>query len=295
MMGSAEDIGSEIRKQKEELDSTNKQLGELEKGIPIIHYFTDNFIKAKVKTLRFRKNFETQLNDTPIAWDVSEHGTTDAEYDHCLTRDLSYAFELDVTEDHSNWSSEGISVTLSTDTDSGTEYEDPQHFWGNAGTKIFWTGSSGEVIIKNESNYDLSDALNATSGDPSQGTSGLWFYIPTGVTISDIYLDEGSDSSNYYSFSGSIAPGQNDEFLPNTLSGARQLILFDMDNASSKTGTPDWENCDYRRIRFTVTGAGYVTISYLSVSDSNVVTMCSAGERKGEYYILQETNYQQVF
>lgn len=65
-MASADDIGKTIAKQSSESLNTRTQIGDLSLGTPYLQFFSDNFIKLKVKKLQIRKRSYLPASDILI-------------------------------------------------------------------------------------------------------------------------------------------------------------------------------------------------------------------------------------
>lgn len=186
----------------------------------------------------------------------------DKAHNSILHATAAEAFVIDDFESTGNWTS---ADTLANDTTAG-------HFWvGSQGIKDTWVATSGTRSLSyTGSSKDLATVTGVASGAPSRGTIGIWVYLPVAASQSTFKLDIGNDSSNHRLYAA---------ILTTPLQAGLNYLRFDLDGASTNTGTVTWNAIDYIVLSFVVSAAGNVTFDYFTCNQDDVISFNGFGLR----------------
>lgn len=178
-------------------------------------------------------------------------------------------------ESSASWTASGLTQTLSNDSTSG-------HFWiGSQGVKTSWSGTSGAgTITATISSTDMQNIVGVTSGTPSQGTAGIWVYIPDATILSALTFKVGSSATDWKVYAYETYAHRMGITTSTTLQTGLNYLLFDLDTPSSSSGAINWIAITYLQIGFIVTGAGEMTFDYLTASKSNNLGLNGLGLRE---------------
>jgi|GEM_PF-6976343 len=156
---------------------------------------------------------------------------------------------------------------------------------GPGSMKVEMDGNTLGNVVSTTFRGDYSSHTGVASGSPTKGVCGLWFYKPTGTTITALTLRIGSSSSDYteipYSLFGvhvgySMITWQDDVF---------NYLIFDLDSGLAVTvGTPDWTDVDYVQLATTLTSTTDFYIDHMSIS-SNTKSANLLGDRRTSHLI----------
>ena len=184
------------------------------------------------------------------------------------------AFILDDFESAASWTS--ATLTLTDDSTSG-------HYWvGSQGVNCQGTGF-GVFTLNKTVSYDLSSISGASTGLATRGTIGIWMY---GGAESDsvpyVYLRVRSSVGNLQWFLGETY--QQRAGFESTFSipvGERRLVLFDLNDPSTVTGTLNWASVTNLLVEFDYYGVDTfdITLDYLTGSKSDDISLCGLGDR----------------
>jgi len=142
------------------------------------------------------------------------------------------------------------------------------------------------------SGYNMTNVTHNTSGNASFGTVGLHIYLENQSNISNnIILSLGTNSSAYSNFTAFYLadyPLISDHWdclqcgvMPDNCSIASgrcwteinywNWVRFNLTNASSQTGTINWNNISYVRVNFNKTSTtGVMYLDYMSAADNSI-------------------------
>ena len=139
---------------------------------------------------------------------------------------------------------------------------------------------------------DISDYVGTTSGDPTEGTVGLWIYDPIGGLVredSSMYITFETDSSNYYETNaGEIIwhhAGYSGTDFPTETQVGWNYIVFHLKNShifnnSQQIGTVNWQNITKVKVRLYVKKNNNISLDYLTIGDGHEIGLNGLGERK---------------
>lgn len=190
----------------------------------------------------------TYLNDSDIL--------SNERHSHDISNVITREFEL------TDWTETVFDILKNTDTD--------YIIAGSSSLNVESDAPQTGNISYDLSVGDVSEFTGVSSGTPTQGTIGVWFYIPSGTTISNVKLQVGSDSSNYIEITGSlwanhceVGGATNHPYIEGW-----NYMIFDLDDPASVTGTPDWTSVSYLKIIWDM-NIGEVYIDLIGISGSN--------------------------
>jgi len=154
---------------------------------------------------------------------------------------------------------------------------------GSGSLEVDMNSNTTGTLTSTTSLGDLSSYTGVASGSPSQGLIGMWFYKPSGVTISAINLRIGSGASDYTEIGYSrFASHAGYSSITAWEDDVWQYIVFDLDGGSSSTtGTPDWTAVDYRRIEITTDVSSTIYLDHSAITE-NTMAPNLLGDRRTE-------------
>jgi len=210
---------------------------------------------------------EQYINDTFMAGHVINGFTYDA----------TETSTVDDFESAGDWTDQGTpTLTISNNTEANT------HWVGTQGVKVAWADTTGTGVIRNtQSQGNLTNVTGVSTGTPTRGTGGVWVHGTSGSIITSLNLRIGSSASDYVDVSGAVfadrvAHVESGFFLT---SGARSLVLFDLNDPATTAGTADWSAIDFTELRWGIVSGGSLTFDYLTVSRNDTISQTGLGAR----------------
>jgi hypothetical protein len=155
---------------------------------------------------------------------------------------------------------------------------------GSGSLKVIKTYGSDVNIYTSNAYGDLSSYTGVGSGLPSQGTVGIWIYITSASTVSNITLGIGSSGGHRLECLGGEyrtrhASGYTTTQTTGGFVNGWNYVLFDL-NTGTAFGTPNWGAVGYVFVLITDSANGTYYFDYLTISSSNYIGLNGLGSRE---------------
>ena len=120
----------------------------------------------------------------------------------------------------------------------------------------------------------MQNVVGAASGIPIRGTGGVHLFTQNPQTISNIKIRFESSASDYEEYNATVYAG-----ISSLISGYPTLVLADLDNPATSSGTINWVALTKILVKWDVSAPASITFDRLSASRNDSICHTGWGDR----------------